>query len=383
MGALVMMAAGCTGAKASTPPESAVAEAEAPLAVTEPVADSTTVAETTTTVAKSVLGRMLETGLAPAEDVRVVQERLNALHFDVGRADGIYGSNTEMAVWAYQADILGLRGAEVTGKVTPELWQRIQEPLGLSPLRPDASPTHVEINLPAQVLTVYVNKEVRLITHMSSGDGKDWCAVVKSIPLPGATTTTLAPGLKGSVCGKSTTPGGTYKIFYKKLGWSEIPLGRVYNMMKFNGGIAIHGYEQVPKNPASHGCVRVPMHIAEYLPDVLHNGDEVFVFDGAKEPEFYGAQRPPIDVPDPTDTTVATIPTTTTTTIKPTTTVAGATTTTAKPTTPPVTTAPPTTTAKPAPPATPAPTTPAATTVPPTAPPATSPATTTAPVVAS
>ena len=44
------------------------------------------------------------------------------------------------------------------------------------------------------------------------------------------------------------------------------------------------------------------MHISEYMPELLKVGDDVFVFDGVEEPEVYGNQRPPLDVPDPTDT---------------------------------------------------------------------------------
>ena len=104
------------------------------------------------------------------------------------------------------------------------------------------------------------------------------------------------------VCGESVTPGGVFKVYRKEKDWWEIPLGKVYNPIYFNGGIAIHGYQDVPFKPASHGCIRVPMHIAEYLPDLLTYQSDVFVWDGVKEPEDYGAQKAPPDKPDPTDT---------------------------------------------------------------------------------
>jgi peptidoglycan hydrolase-like protein with peptidoglycan-binding domain len=304
-------------------------------------ATATTVATATTSVPKTVLSRTLSRGLPASEDVRVMQQRLNDLHFDVGTVDGIFGTNTEMAVWVYQSLILNLSGKDVTGKVTPELWDRMQESLELPVFRPDASSTHAEIFLPAQAMVLYVNKELRLITHVSSGSGQKWCDEFKNVPAwPGATTTTVPPGQKNPrYCGTSITPGGVFKVYLKRDGWIDIPLGRVFNAISFNAGIAIHGYPDVPKNPASHGCVRVPMHIAQYLPDLLHRGDQIFVWDGVKEPEVYGDQKPPADERDPTDTTVVTTtiaPTTsapTTTTPKPTTTTAAATTTTVKSTT--------------------------------------------------
>jgi L,D-transpeptidase catalytic domain/Putative peptidoglycan binding domain len=309
-------------------------------------ATATTVTTATTSVPKTSLSRTLSRGLPASEDVRVMQQRLNDLHFDVGSVDGIFGANTEMAVWVYQSLILNLSGKDVTGKVTPELWDRMQEPLELPVFRPDASPTHAEIFLPAQAMVLYVNKELRLITHVSSGSGQKWCDEFKNVPAwPGATTTTVPPGQKNPrYCGTSITPGGVFKVYLKRDGWIDIPLGRVFNAISFNAGIAIHGYPDVPKNPASHGCVRVPMHIAQYLPDLLHRGDQIFVWDGVKEPEVYGDQKPPADERDPTDTTVVTTTTVAATTIaptnvapttttKPTTTTATAITTTIKPTT--------------------------------------------------
>jgi hypothetical protein len=118
----------------------------------------------------------------------------------------------------------------------------------------------------------------------------------------------------------------------------------------FNYGIAVHGMTSVPNYPASHGCVRIPMQIADYFPSLVKNGDQVFVFDGVKEPEAYGAQPPPFDQPDPNATTTTTTiaPTTTakaTTTAPPPPPAPKPTTTTHPPTTPPATTPPPVTTA--------------------------------------
>jgi peptidoglycan hydrolase-like protein with peptidoglycan-binding domain len=287
---------------------------------------TTVAAVTETTLPKSELSSTLGMGNTGPE-VKALQQRLTDLHFDVKKVDGVFGPNTEMAVWAYQALIMNLRGKDVTGKVTPALWSRMQEPLGLADKRPTVGTLgHVEIYLQAQAMVVYNKHQLKLITHVSTGDGEEWCAVPRILPQPGATTTSTVAGFKPQrICGKSTTPGGSFRVAYKRQGEMEVTLGRVYNPIFFNGGIAIHGYTEVPKNPASHGCVRVPMHIAEYLQDLIHVGDHVFVWDGVAEPEKYGAQRPPIDVPDPTDTTT-TVASTTTTTVK-------ATTTTVKPTT--------------------------------------------------
>jgi hypothetical protein len=365
---VVLLLAGCSTSSASgSPSRTDLAPGGGSEPLTDPSADTTLVTEpetTTTTIPKTVLSTTLAKGTQSAE-VKMVQQRLNDLHFDVDKVDGIFGNNTEMAVWAYQALILNLRGKDISGSVSPELWDRMQEPLGLANKRPDATSTHVEVFLAAQAMALYVKGDLRLITHISSGTGEVWSAVPRIIPRPGSTTTSTIAGQRPQkIRGLSITPGGVYKVNYKRDGWYDVTLGRVFNPIFFNAGIAIHGYEEVPKNPASHGCVRVPMHIAKYLPDLIHERDQVFVWDGVAEPEKYGAQRPPFDEPDPTDTTTtssSTTTSTTTTTIKPTTTTVAATTTT-KPVTPTVTTIAITTTAVPvattaAPPATAATTT--------------------------
>jgi len=58
----------------------------------------------------------------------------------------------------------------------------------------------------------------------------------------------------------------------------EAPLGKLYNPVYFVGGIAVHGAPSVPNRPASHGCVRIPMHIAEYFPTLVAKGDPVETF---------------------------------------------------------------------------------------------------------
>ena len=98
--------------------------------------------------------------------------------------------------------------------------------------------------------------------------------------------------------------------------------------MFFNGGIAIHGSTSVPTYPASHGCVRVPLSAAEWLPSHLPKDTPVYVLNGKvapvpfNEPAPNGA--PPASVPESTTTTPPTTsgglfnnPTTTTPTTTP------------------------------------------------------------------
>ncbi len=325
---------------ATLPVDTTVAPLTVPVVTEAPTTAPTTAAPPTTAAApaKVPLARNLAQGVV-GDDVKRMQQRLVEMAFDPGVPDGVYGPATAQAVWAYQKLVTGATGKAVNGVITPQLWERMQDPLGIGPRRPNATATHMEIYLPEQVAILFENNVPRLITHISSGSGKEWAGERKD-------------GTK--VLGTSITPGGTYKFNRRQSGWWEGDLGRMHNPVYFNYGIAVHGMTAVPNYPASHGCVRIPMHISEYFPSLVHNGDQVFVWDGVKEPEKYGAQPPPFDRLDPTATTTTVPPTT------------------APPATPPPTAAP--VTPAPTPPPTPPATTPPPATAPPdtTVPPASS-----------
>ena len=190
-----------------------------------------------------------------------------------------------------------------------------------APLSPD-TPDRVEIDLDKQVLTVYRDWQISLISTTSTGNGKKFCG-----------------GADG--CQYAITPTGRYEFQWHVNGWRDGDLGRLYNPWYFNGGIAVHGYNDVPTGPASHGCARIPMHTSEHFGDLVSKGMAVYVL---------GTQAPATGGPLPPDNGS----TTTTTTVAPPTTPAPApaappppaptTPPTAPPTTPPPTTEPPTTT---------------------------------------
>ena len=75
----------------------------------------------------------------------------------------------------------------------------------------------------------------------------------------------------------------------------------MWNPYYFNGSIAVHGLDSVPSYPASHGCARIPMHIADYFYTLVHQGESVFVVGTPKQPGngYVGPCTPP---PPPTTT---------------------------------------------------------------------------------
>lgn len=298
---------------------------------TVPVASSTTsipatTVAPTTSLVKIPIERTLQEGMK-GDDVAYLQQRLTDLRFDPGPIDGRFGPSTTQAVWAYQK-LSGLTGKKVDGKVSPDFFLTMQDPLLLEPRRPDAGTNHLEIDLVKQVAVLFTDGKPKLITHISSGSGNDFC--------------------DQGICSTALTPAGVYAFDRRVTGWRQSELGLLFNPVYFNQGIAVHGAESVPLYPASHGCIRIPMHISNYFPSLVSKGDEVFVFDGVKEPEEYGSPPPPPNVKDPNwvDTTLpggstvvpgqTTVPNTgttvkgaTTTTVKGATTTVKATTTTA------------------------------------------------------
>ncbi|MGK0276160.1 MAG: hypothetical protein ACI9N0_002548 [Ilumatobacter sp.] len=321
---------------------------------------------TTAPVVKVPLDRTLSKGVA-GDDVKRVQERLTELGFVPGPADGIYGDQTIKAIWAYEKLVLGTASNAPTGKVTPDMWDQLQEPFVIQPRRPNATPNHTEVYLPEQVLAIFHDNQPMMITHMSSGSNEQWCEEVTISPGEYGNRDGEEPLVRGE-CGISNTPGGVFTVYREVEGIRQSALGGMWNPVYFNYGIAIHGALNVPLQGASHGCIRIPLNISETMQELMGNGDQVFVWDGENEPEAVGSPPPTFNWIDPdyvstttSTTTTSTVPETTTTAVPETTTTAvPETTTTVADTTPATTQAPaPATTAPPAttttPPATTAP----------------------------
>ncbi|MGI8758025.1 MAG: L,D-transpeptidase family protein [Acidimicrobiales bacterium] len=266
-----------------------------PVTTTRPTT-TTTEAPTTTTTAAAVKVEGLVAG-AESDEVAALQRRLSELRFDPGPADGVFGLGTTYAVQGFQK----LHGMAPTGEVTPAVASALAAAGPPAPLVPDGGGDRVEIDLPRQLLFVYSGGDLRLISHISTGNGKRYCA-------PGG-------------CGTAITPVGAHRFMWRYPGWRTSRLGKLYNPVYFTGsGIAVHGSNSVPTHPASHGCVRIPMHIAEYFPDLVKRGDAVYVLDGktAVQPAPAPAPDvgpPPADPPTAPDTVAE--PATTTTTIDP------------------------------------------------------------------
>jgi putative peptidoglycan binding protein/L,D-transpeptidase-like protein len=176
-------------------------------------------------------------------DVGQLQRRLAALRYYPGPADGQFGQNTLEALWAFQS----VHGMSVTGVAGAATRRALARPRSPEPLVPAGGALRVEIDLSRQLLVLYRSGQVALISHISSGGGYYYCS-----PSGG--------------CGHAVTPIGDFQTTAFMPGWVTVPLGEMYNPVFFIGtSYAIHGSASVPLQPASHGCVRIPMAVAEFF----------------------------------------------------------------------------------------------------------------------
>jgi len=74
------------------------------------------------------------------------------------------------------------------------------------------------------------------------------------------------------------TPRGRFLVYEKGVGWEDNSLGMYYANF-ISGGIAIHGSYSVPAEPASHGCIRIPLFAARELSKRMSVGTIVLIYD--------------------------------------------------------------------------------------------------------
>lgn len=282
--------------------DDATAAATSTTTTTVEVTTTTTVPPTTTTTAKPV-----PPGLAKGskgDDVKALEEQLTALRYDTGKVDGVYDATTTFAVMAFQK----VHGLPRTGRATDDMVKALQTAGLPAPGLPDGGPNRVEVDLKRQVLFLYKDGSLLRILPVSTGNDKRYCV--------------------DGDCARAVTPGGSYKVTRKIKGLRVSRLGKLYNPLYFNGGIAIHGAPSVPAYPASHGCVRIPMNASAWFHDTVPTGTPVYVLGGRRAAVPFNEQAPG----EPATTTTA-APTTTSTTAAATTTTTSTSTTTTTTTT--------------------------------------------------
>ena len=201
--------------------------------------------------------RTLAVGMTGA-DVKSVQKRLAALKYWPGPVDGQFGTDTQAAVWAFQE----INGIKVTGVIDSATKYRLAHPKAYkSPSYKGKRANRIEVSQALEVLVLFKNNKIWLISHVSSGGGYFYNC-----------------GSNG--CSQAVTPNGTYNTTVYMSGWVKVPLGAMYNPVFFISTVfAIHGDDYVPQGPASHGCVRIPMDVANFFHKMVKTpGTQVHVY---------------------------------------------------------------------------------------------------------
>lgn len=181
-------------------------------------------------------------------DTAAIQQRLLDLGFWLSGVDGDYGLTTSQAVMAFQKYV----GLEATGRVNQATADALTAAEWRAHALADAG-TLIEINKDSQLLFIVQNGRTVWIINTSTGDGKPYEEEDQNTP--------------GEVqTGVSITRNGLHAIYRERAeGWWEGDLGKIYRPKYFSGGQAVHGSNNVPNYPASHGCVRVSIPAMDYI----------------------------------------------------------------------------------------------------------------------
>lgn len=205
--------------------------------------------------------------------VRALQQRLNYLHYWAGPADGRFGWDTMEAVWAFKEVQSGKVIPQNPSIVGPAMQRQLLHPRLPKAFKPHGGAWRVELNKNIEVLVLYKNDKIKLISHTSTAayyrsDGSGW-----------------------------VTPDGSYHALSFTPQWACGSLGCMWNPVFFISTLfAIHGEPNppatfseagTPLNPASHGCVRIPWGISQFFHRLVRTGPHgtpVYI----EGPNYYG-----------------------------------------------------------------------------------------------
>lgn len=185
--------------------------------------------------------------------MREAERRLFDMGYWTGAVDGLFDPATRSALIAFQK----WEQRRVTGQLTLDELEAIRN--SALPGARELGYEHVEVDLDRQVLLM-VNDDGRVrVLPISSGNGE--------------------PFVDGGQTSVAYTPRGRFIVYDKGVGWESGPLGSVYYPNYISGGVAIHGARSVPIEPASHGCIRLPMFAAREVSKLMKLGTIVLVYD--------------------------------------------------------------------------------------------------------
>jgi peptidoglycan hydrolase-like protein with peptidoglycan-binding domain len=192
---------------------------------------------------------------AAGSAVADIQRRLTYLGFWLPGINGVFDSDMQQAVWAFQK-ANGLPRTGVVDAATQKAFRTATRPRPRS-----TSGYHYEIDKTRQIAIVAVNGVAEYIFNTSTGSDH--------------------PYWLNGVLYSAHTPEGQFTVIRQVDGPDVSPLGVLFRPKYFTwSGIAVHGYTEVPPYPASHGCTRVSVAAINFIwaNNILPIGTSVWVY---------------------------------------------------------------------------------------------------------
>jgi peptidoglycan hydrolase-like protein with peptidoglycan-binding domain len=181
------------------------------------------------------------------------ERRLAQMGYWTGAVDGVFDTASRSALIAFQK----WEGRPITGKLTLDELEAICA--SALPKARELGYEHVEVDLDRQVLLMVNDDGGVRVLPISSGSGR--------------------PFIDEGQMSVAYTPRGRFIVYNKIAGWQNGPLGSLYYPNYISGGVAIHGSRNVPIQPESHGCIRIPIFAAREIAGLLKLGTIVLVYD--------------------------------------------------------------------------------------------------------
>ena len=188
-----------------------------------------------------------------AQERLELEQLLSDLGYWTGSIDGTVDPASRHALVAFQK----VEGRPRTGQPNRSELEALRR--AGKPLPKHSGYPHVEIDIGRQVLFVVSADDS--ITHI----------------LPVCTGNEQIYMDHGQVH-RAHTPKGQFKVLRQIAGWRKSSLGLLYYPSYIHEGIAIHGSLAVATEPASHGCIRIPMFAARKLSEMTPVGTDVVVY---------------------------------------------------------------------------------------------------------
>jgi peptidoglycan hydrolase-like protein with peptidoglycan-binding domain len=187
------------------------------------------------------------------KQIKEAERLLSANGYWTGPIDGLFDRTSRAALIAFQK----YEGRAITGKLMRDDLEAIRN--ASAPVARESGYAHVEVDVDRQLLMLVSDQRVLRVLPVSTGNDKEF-------ETEGQTSVAY-------------TPRGRFLLYEKEVGWGAGPLGAMYYSNFISGGVAIHGNPDVPTQPASHGCIRVPMFAARELSKLMPVGTIVLVYD--------------------------------------------------------------------------------------------------------